>query len=124
MDRGNSSENGWQARGRLDISLRAVFVANRDDVGEELAGLEDIENTLRFLFRDLDPCLGHYLNHQWVEPARFQAGTLSFEIFAADLVQPGLGHLAASTVVNTNEKNPIFHRQSVPLSCRNKRPGV
>ena len=38
---------GWPGKGRT--FLRAGFIAHSDDIGEELAGLEDIENGLRLL---------------------------------------------------------------------------
>jgi hypothetical protein len=49
---------------------------------------------------------------------------LCFEVFAAGMIQPGLGHLAAGTVVNANEENALFHLHKVPRSGRNEKPGV
>src|SRR5438105_15629178 len=66
--------------------LRAGFVAHRNNVGEELAGFEHVEDSLRSLLRNIDPSFCHYLHRQRIERARFKTGALGFEIFAANPV--------------------------------------
>ena len=89
--------------------LRASFVADRNDVSKELSGFKDIEDRLRFLVRNIDADFRHYLYRNRVERAGFEAGALRFEKLAAGVIQPGLGHLAPSAVVNANEENAFFH---------------
>ena len=64
--------------------LRAGFVAHRNDVGEELARYEHIENSLGFLFRNIHPGFRHHSHSQRIKRARFEAGALCFEIFATN----------------------------------------
>jgi hypothetical protein len=89
--------------------LRAGFVADRNDVSEELSGFEDIEDSLRFVFRNIDPNFCHHLHGERIKRARFKTGALCFEKLAAGVIQPGLGHLAAGAVVDANEENAFFH---------------
>ena len=104
--------------------LRAGFVADGNDVGEELAGFEDIEDSLSFLARNIDPGFRHHLHRERVQRARFEAGALCLEIFAAGVIQPGRSHLAAGAVVNAYEEDALFHPHKVPRSRRNEKAGV
>jgi len=89
--------------------LRAALIANRNDICEDRARFPDVENALCALARNVDPDLRHRLDHERIKGSRFEAGALCFELVAADVIHPGLGHLAACTVVDADEENALFH---------------
>jgi hypothetical protein len=55
--------------GKNRATLRAGFVADRNDVGEELAGLENIEDCAGLVLRDVDPDFLMRFDHKRVERA-------------------------------------------------------
>src|SRR5688572_31220136 len=89
--------------------LGAGLIANGHDVGDELPGLEDVENGLRFLFGNIDPDFLHRFDHERIQRSRLEAGALGVEKVAAKMIEPRLGHLAAGAVVNADEKNVWLH---------------
>jgi hypothetical protein len=95
--------------GKDGTFLSAGFIANGDDVSEKLPRLEDIKDGLGFLLRDVDAGFLHDLDSQRIKRARFKARALGFEMFAANLIEPCFGHLAARAVVHANEENFLFH---------------
>src|SRR5439155_21050719 len=82
---------------------RTALVADRDHVGEQLAGFENIEHGLSLILRNIHPDLAHRFHCQRIERAGFQPGAVRFKIIAANLVKKRFGHLAAGAVVDTNE---------------------
>ena len=89
--------------------LRAALIANRNDICEDRARFPNIENSLHALARNVDPYLRHRFDDERIKGSRFEAGALCFELVAADVIHPGLGHLAARTVVDADEENALFH---------------
>jgi len=64
--------------------FRAGFIANRDDVGKKLSALENVKDTLCFLFLNIDSDFIHYFHRQRVERARLESGALRFKIIGAN----------------------------------------
>lgn len=93
--------------------LGAAFIANGDDVGEELAGFKDVKNSLGFFPGDIDADFAHHLHGERIERARRETGTLSFESVAADVIEERFRHLAAGTVMHANEEHFLFHSQGI-----------
>ena len=83
--------------------LRTRFIADGDDVRKRLARAQHIGDGFRFVARNVDANLLHHLNHNRVEVSWFNPGTLSFELFRANLIKKRLSHLAARTIVNADE---------------------
>jgi hypothetical protein len=86
-------------------ALGARFVADGDDAGEKLPGLEDIEDGACFLLRKIDADFLHCFNDERIQDARLEAGAFAAERVAAKMIEPRLGHLAAGAVVNADEKD-------------------
>ena len=95
--------------GENRASFGARFIADRDDIREHLPGFEHVEDGFRFVARNVDPHFLHCLHNDWVEPTRFEAGTLGFKLLRADLVEKRLSHLAARAVVNADEQHLLLH---------------
>jgi hypothetical protein len=53
--------------------------------------------------RNIDPDLAHRFDCQRVELSRLKAGTVRFELIAANLPEKRFSHLAASAVMDTDE---------------------
>jgi hypothetical protein len=99
--------------GKNRTTLGAGFIANGDHVAKKLARLEEVENSARFLLRNIDARFPHRFNHERIQNARFEAGAFRREKIAADLIQPSLGHLAAGAVVNADEQDIRFHQVAI-----------
>ena len=69
---------------RTPCSLR--FVANCNDVREELTALENVKHRLRLIVRNIDSYLVHHLNSEGIEFPRFKTGAVCFEIVTANVV--------------------------------------
>src|SRR5436190_6398583 len=67
-------------------TARHGLAANSDDVGKELARLENIEHGLRFVLRNIEAGLAHHFHHERIQGAWFQAGALRCELGATDVV--------------------------------------
>ena len=81
-------------------------MANRNDMIEKPALLEQLHYTLGFLPGQVHADFGHHPNHQWIYGlCGFQTGALNFEVVAIKVSQEGLGDLAAAAVVLADEKN-------------------
>ena len=52
-------------------ALSFGFAAHRHHILKHLAGFPDVENSLRFLSRQIDPDFLHYYNGERIEDARF-----------------------------------------------------
>src|ERR1700736_6326488 len=74
-----------------------------------MSRLENIEDGLRFVLRNIDPGLAQRFDRERIERARLEAGALRFEIFAANFLQQSRGHLTAGAVVHANKENFLFH---------------
>ena len=85
------------------------FIANRNYVREQLAGYEDVEDGLRFVFGNIDPDFFQHLHRERVQFTRLQSGAFRFEKLATPLTKQRRCHLAARAVVNTNEQNFLLH---------------
>ena len=83
--------------------LRIALVANRDHVGEQFAGFENVEHGLSLILRNIDPDLAHRFDGQRVERFRFEPRAVCFKQIDTDLVEKRFRHLAASAVMNTDE---------------------
>src|SRR5262249_35413391 len=66
--------------------LSAGFIANGYDISKKLAALKNIKNGLCLVVRNVDADFVHHLNSQWIKLPGFKAGTLCFEIIAANIV--------------------------------------
>jgi hypothetical protein len=99
--------------------LSAYGIADSDDVGEELATFENVENVLCLLVRDVDSYLSHGFYRQQIKRSGLKASTLSLEVIAAGVVEPSLGHLAPGTVMDADEKDFCFHWE-LRISKRNQ----
>jgi hypothetical protein len=84
---------------------RLRLAANGDDVAEKLTRLENIEDGLRLVLRNIEAAFAHHFHHERIQRAGLQAGALRLEFRAADIVQERFGHLAARAVVNTYEED-------------------
>jgi len=91
--------------------LSAYGITDGDDIGEELAAFENVEDVLCFLVRDVDSSLCHGFYRQQINRSGLKTSTLGFEVIAAGVVEPSLSHLAPSTVMNADEKDFCFHRE-------------
>ena len=91
--------------GKNRAALGARFIADGDDVRKQFAGFEDIEDGLRFLLGNIDPHFLHRFDHERIQRPGLEPGALGVEKFAAKMIEPRLGHLAAGAVVNANEEN-------------------
>jgi hypothetical protein len=89
--------------GKNRAAFRARLVANGDDVGEHLAGLDHVEHRLGLVAGNINADLLHHLDDDGIEPAGFESGAVRLKFVAADLVQERLGHLAACAVVDADE---------------------
>jgi len=113
--------------GKDRATLRARFVADRDDVGEEVAGPENIEDSARLVLRDVDPDFLKRFDRERVERAGLKASAFRLKPGAARAIKQCRRHLAACAIVNTNEEHLRFHpsigeypksrRWSQRLSC-------
>lgn len=66
--------------------LRTALVADRDHVGEQFPGLENVEHGLRLFMRNINPDLAHGFDCQRIENPRFEAGAVRLKIIAANIV--------------------------------------
>jgi len=98
-------------------TLRAGLVANGDGVVNEQAGLEDVEDGLRLVARNVDANFPHGFDDDWVQFARLKSCAHCFEITQADVIQERLSHLAARAVVDADEKDSFLsHDYDVALN--------
>jgi hypothetical protein len=95
--------------GKNRATLRAGFVADRDDVGEQVPGLENIEDSARFVLRDVDPDFVKRFDRERVERAGLEPGAFRLKPGAARAIEERRRHLAACAIVNTNEEHFRFH---------------
>lgn len=105
-----------QARGyagKNRTSFRFGFIANRDHVGEQLPGFENVEHCARFIVRNIDPDFAQHFHRQWIQFTRFESGAFGFENFAASFVEQRRCHLAPRAIVYTNEEHFLFHRPKI-----------
>ena len=98
-------------------TLSAGLIANSDGVVKEFARFEHVEDGLGLVAGNVDADFLHGLDDDGIQLAGFKARAFSFELFAADLIQEGFSHLAAGTIVDTNEKDSfLFHSKIVALN--------
>lgn len=90
-------------------AFRARLVADCDDIGKHLAGLDEIEHGFGLVARNVNADFLHGFHNNRIEFARLKTGTVGFKLVAADLIQERLGHLAAGAVMDANEQNFTFH---------------
>ena len=88
---------------KIRAPLRVGFIANRNDVMKNPAGLDHIEHGLGLIAGNINADFAHCLDGDRVEPAGLKTGTVRLEFVAADLFQERLGHLAASAIVDADE---------------------
>jgi hypothetical protein len=88
---------------------RFGFRTYGDDVGEKQTCLEDIEHSLRFLFRDIDADFAHHFDRERIQRAGLKACALRFKEIAATCVEKSFRHLAPRAVVHADEKNALSH---------------
>jgi len=72
--------------GENRTTTRFGLAANGNDTCEKLTRLEDIEDGLRPVFGNVDPSFAHHCHHERIERPGLQAGALSFELSATDIV--------------------------------------
>ena len=89
----------------------AGFIADGDDVGEGLAGFYEIPDGLGRVGGNIDADFLHRRDNDGVEFAGFEAGAVSFELVATDIIEERFGHLAAGAVVDADEKDLLLHTQ-------------
>ena len=113
-----AAERGWIWKtpvqslghtGKDRAALGAAFVADRDHVGEQFAGFENVEHGLSLILRNINPNLAHRFDRQRVESPRFEPSALRLKMIAANLFQKRFRHLAAGAVMDTDEQDFLFH---------------
>ena len=87
----------------------AAFVADRDHIGKQFTGFENVEHGLSLILRNIDPNLAHRFDCHRIESARFQPGAVRLEMIAANFVKKRFRHLAAGAVMDTDEQDFLFH---------------
>jgi len=85
------------------------FVTDRDDIAEQLAGLENIEHRAGLVLRDVDPDFLKRFDRERVERARLEAGAFRLKQVATSAIEQRGRHLAARAVMDTNEEHLLFH---------------
>src|SRR5581483_10896315 len=99
--------------GKDGTLLCTRFIANGDDIGEELAGFENVEDRLRFFVRDIDAGFIHDIDNDGIECAGLESGAMRFKRVAAKMIEPRFSHLAAGAVVHADEEHFRFHKMRV-----------
>lgn len=100
-----ASHDSWEYRTFFSFG----FVANRDDVGKQYPRLENVEDSARFIFGNVDSDFLQDLDRERIQFAWLETGAFPFEKVAATFVEQCRGHLAARAVVDTNEEHLLFH---------------
>lgn len=94
--------------GKNRAPLGAGFVAHGDDIIEKGTALNHRRDRLCPVARNVEARFAQCFDHDWIELARLDPGTLGVETIAGDLVEECLRHLAASAVMNANEEDLFF----------------
>src|SRR5437762_2535510 len=90
------------------ISFFAILCGMRDDL--------HLQFQLAMLLAELFNLGANFLqcfNGQRNERSRFESGTLWYKKLTTNLVEQGCSHLAASAVMNADEKHLFLHRWNV-----------
>ena len=98
-----ANDRTWEdwARTRRGFGL----AANCNDVRENWAGPPHIKDPLCCILRNVDSYLAHNLNRQWINGAAFQTSAVRIETASTKLFQECRGHLTASAIPDTDEKD-------------------
>lgn len=108
-------ERPMQARGYAgkDWTLLGLgLIANRDYIGKQLGGFENVEDRARLVLRNVDARFTKHFHGERIQFTRLEPGAFGFERIAAPSVEQGRGHLTARAVVAANEQYFLFHTKA------------